>query len=360
VRQTVHLGIMLALSAVIVACVICVIGVGKTVHAVEQAGVMAFASFGALTLAVLLAQTLAWAILSRSLRHDVGFLTLLQGSVVALAGNVLTPTSNLGGEPLKIFYVARLAHLRHRDVAGTVLLCKYLEAVGFILLVAVSTGFAAIRFHRELFGRYLVVGLAILGLAAVLLVLGAVLLVSLWRRWRPLTRIILVLSHLPILRRHLPRFVDWMREMEDTVSRVFHDEPRAAWQAFGILAVADILIFFKPWFFFLLGAGLFLSLGELSLLFVVTQAFLLIQFIPLGAGLLDGGLVLAFMLMGRGDGDNLARCGAFLLCIRLWEIIAIAIGAFLASREGTQILLSKPEPVIQPDEPNLPPGNDRS
>ncbi|MFH1732963.1 MAG: flippase-like domain-containing protein, partial [Planctomycetota bacterium] len=154
-----HISILLVLSVAVLAVPVFAIGFAQTVRAVMEAGVAAFAAVGALTLAFLLIQSVAWTILNRPVRHRVPFRTLFEASVVGLAGNLLTPSTFLGGEPLKIIYVGRNAHLPYHEVAGTVLMSKYLEGISFILFFSFSAVVAAAGFRDLLFGPYLAVGL---------------------------------------------------------------------------------------------------------------------------------------------------------------------------------------------------------
>jgi len=349
VRRAIHISIMIALSVGILAAIVFAVGFERTAAAVADAGPLAFAVVGGLTLAFLLIQAAAWAILNRPIKHRVPFLRLLKGSVVGVAGNILTPSTYLGGEPLKIVYVGRAAHLPYHEVAGTVLLSKYIESVSFILLLSFSAVVATLSYRESLFGPYLGAGVAIVIFTTALLTLCGAMWLSLSRRWRPLTRVLRALARLPVLRQRLPGVLRRTRDMEDQVSRVFCEEKAAASQTFGIHVLGHITIFLKPALFFYLGAGMGLSLGQLCLLFVVSQALLAVQLTPSGAGVLDTGFIGAFALMGLNDDQHLAKCMAFLLCLRFWDIIIVGVGAWLASREGARVLFVKPARIVTPE-----------
>lgn len=350
-RRAVHISIMIALSAGILVAIVFAVGFERTAKAVADAGVPAFAVVGGLTLAFLLIQAVAWAILNRPIKHHVPFLTLLKGSIVGVAGNILTPSTYVGGEPLKILYVARAARLPYHEVAGTVLLSKYLEAVSFILLLSFSTVVAMVSYRESLFGPYLGAGVAIAVFTTALLALCVAMWFSLSRRWRPLTRLLRTLARLPVLRQRLPGLLRRTRDMEDQVSRVVREEKAAASQTFGVHVLGHVAIFLKPALFFYLGAGMGLTLGQLCLLFVVGQALLAVQLTPSGAGVLDTGLIGAFALMGLTEEHHLAKCMAFLLCLRFWDILIVGAGAWLASRAGARVLFPKPGHIVPPELP---------
>ena len=316
---------------------ICAVGVEKTLAAVGEAGAGAFAGVGACMGAVVVLQAVAWAALNQPIQHKARFRTLLGAVVVGQAGNILTPSTYLGGEPLKVVYVAKATGHRYHEVAGTVLLSKYLEALSFILFFSFSTIVAAVSYRDLLFGPYLAVGVTLLGLAGASLVLFGVLWLALSRRWRPVTRLVQWLPKLRLFSKSLARLRDRASVMEDQVSRVFCEEGQAARLAFGAMLLAHAAIFAKPALFFLLGAGNGLGLGALCLIFVASQALLAFQLTPSGVGTLDGGLIGTFALVGLDE----AHCMAYLLAIRFWDIAIIGGGAFLATRVGAQLVMGK-------------------
>ena len=343
---------MLLLSAALLVVIVYAVGFRRTADAVRDAGVLSFAAVGVLTLATQLIQAASLAILNRPIKHCVPFHTLFEATIVGLAGNIVTPSTYLGGEAFKVLYVGRAAGLPYRQVTGTVVLSKYLEAISFVLFFTFSAVVATVSYRSDLFGSALPVGLSLVAVEGFLLILCVALIVSLSRRWRPLTRLVRVLLHLPFLSRRLTHLQDKTREMEDQVSRVFCEEGRAAWQVFGVQLVGHVTIFLRPAVFFYLGAyHLKLDLGQLGLLFVVSQALLSFQLTPSGAGMLDTGLIGAFALMGLDTPQEIAQCMAFLLCLRLWDAVAIGAGALLGARVGTRVLSSQPRMPAAPESP---------
>ena len=341
----VKLAIVLILSAVILAAIVGFVGFERTRAAVQQAGVGAFAGVGATVVAVLLLHAAAWMALNRPIQHKVPFPTLLEAVVVGMAGNILTPSTYLGGEPLKVLYVGRATRHPYHEVAGTVLLSKYLEALSFVLFFGVSTLVAAVAYGEQLFGPYLAAGVTLVLVAAGLLAAFVVLWLSLSRRWRPLARVLTALARAGLFRRFLARLRGRARVMEDQVSRVFCEEAKTARLVFGLFLLAHAAIFVRPALFFLLGYQVRLGLREMCLLFVASQAVLAFQVTPSGVGPLDGGLILTFALMGLDTAQDAAQCMAYLLCLRLCDALLVGIGLFLATRVGAEILTAKPPPT---------------
>jgi hypothetical protein len=61
-------------------------------------------------------------------------------------------------------------------------------------------------------------------------------------------------------------------------------------------------------------------------------------------GLLDGGLIGTFALLGLGE----PTCMAFLLCIRFWDTMTVGAGAFLGARAGARLLADRTEAPPSP------------
>ncbi len=340
-RNAIRIGAVILISALILAGIIVAVGFEQTAEAVARAGVVSFAAVGGLLVLSLLVHTIAWAALNRPIGHAVPFLKLLRASVIGRAGNIVTPSTYLGGEPLRVLYVGQAGDLPYHEVAGSVLLGKYLEAISFILFAGITAGIALVRYRASLFGPNLAVGVLLVVFAIGLLVMGAVLWVSLLRRQKPLTALAGSLSRLPIFPHRMSRFRVRVRSMEEQAARVFCEEPKVAWRVFGMHVLGHVAIFLKPAVFFYLGGALVLDIGQLSLLFVVGQILLMVQLMPSGAGILDGGYLGAFALMGLGDSEHLAQCMAYLLCLRFWDILMVGSGAFFASRAGIRLLFSR-------------------
>ena len=339
-RRIVKLTILTVVSVGILMAIVLAVGVHKTLTAVQEAGLGAFVGVGATLLASLLLRAVALAVLGRPVEHHIPFRTLFCAEVVGTAGNLVTPSTYLGGEPLKVVYIGKTTGHRYREVAGTVLLSKYMEMLSFVLFFSFSTAVAVV-YYRDLllYGQSLAAGVSLLVVAAALLVLFAVLWLSLSRRWRPITWLLLAAVRLRAFRRTFSRLAVRSRVMEDQVSRVFREEGQTALLAFVSFLGTHIVVFLRPAAFYLLGHGLggWLGMGPLCLIFVASQALLCFQLTPSGVGTLDGGLIGTFALVGLDEG----HCMAYLLALRFWDVLIMGAGAFLAARVGTQLMEAK-------------------
>jgi uncharacterized membrane protein YbhN (UPF0104 family) len=325
--------VTLVASGVIIALVVYFVGVRDTLAALGHAGVAAFLTVGVLLAGLLCLQAAAWGGLERAIGHRIPFRTLVEATVIAHAGNILTPSTYLGGEPARVIYAARKAHLPYQALAGTVLLAKYLELLSFVLFLGAGTVAAAVGFSRVLFRPpHVGLGVAVVGVAAATWGLCVLLWASLRRGWTPLAGVVGLLGRLPVWRGFFARLAQRTVEVEHEAARVFREEGHAVRPAFWIFLLTHATIFVKPLAFFYFGWRMNLDLADLSLIFLTCQILLAFQLVPSGAGTLDGGLLA--MLAVTGIAITQPQCAAFLLCIRFWDAAMVGAGALLAARMG--------------------------
>jgi len=345
-RHGQKLAIGLIVSVALLALIVYFVGFGETIEAARQVGPAAMLSLGGLLAVMLALQAAAWAALNRTTGLRVRFRTLFSATTAGLAGNILTPSTYLGGEPAKVLYVGRRTGAGYEKLASTVLLLKYLEGLSFVLFVAVGTVIALAGMPGVLFnGAGLVLGVALLVAAAAAVAAFAVLWISLSRRWRPLTVVVGLLARTRLFPRFVVRLQVRARRIEDEVSRVFAEERGMVTPAFGLLVGTHVTIYLKPLLFFWLGWGAVLNPAELGLIFLTCQVLLAVQLTPSGVGTLDGGLF--GMLAITGIAITQPQCAAFLLAIRCWDGVVVTIGSILAARVGAG-LFAEPAPTPGP------------
>lgn len=339
------LTIGLLASVLLLAVMAYFVGFGDTIEAVGQVGLPALLALGGVKVVLLVCQAAAWTVLNRAVGHRAAFSTLLGATTVGMAGNMLTPSTYLGGEPVKVLYAGRRTGLPYEQLAGTVLLMKYVEALSFVVFVVVGTVVAVAGMGEVLFGgASIALGAAVLVVAGGAAVLLVVLWVSLARGWLPLTVMAGLLARAGIFRRFFSRLRVRARRVEQQASRVFRQERRMVAPAFCLFLLTHAAMYAKPLLFFWLGWGTVLSPGELALIFLTCQVLLAFQLTPGGVGTMDGGLF--GMLALTGIAITHPQCAAFLLCMRFWDGAIIASGALLATRVGIGLFAErKPAPA---------------
>jgi uncharacterized protein (TIRG00374 family) len=329
------MAISLIVSAVLLALVVHLVGARETAKAAWEVGLPAFFTIGVILFVLMGFQAAAWAALERKMGHRVPYRTFLAATIVAMAGNILTPASHLGGEPGKVIYAGRKTGIRYTELAGSVLLCKYVEAMSFVLFFAFGTIVALVGLREVLFRPpHRILGVTIIALAVVALGLGVLLWVSLSRRWAPLSATVALLGRLG--RQIRPALFKGLygrtRRMEVRASRMFRAEGGAIVPAFFWYLLTHVAMFARPMVFFYLGWHIQLNLAELGLIFLASQLLLAVQLVPSGIGTLDGGLLAVVALAGMPI--TVPQCAAFLLCIRFWDAAVVTTGAVLAAHAG--------------------------
>jgi len=260
----------------------------------------------------------AWHVLLRAQGIGTGAATttasLLMGNAVAWA----TPSLYLGGEPLRIWHIARATGARKREVTATVVVHKFAEFAGFLSAFLACAGTMLWSFDLPPPLKW---GSA--GIAGGLLLAFLALTAALVCRWPLLSGLAGRLG---------PRWGklrDAARDTEVQIGETIR-ERRAAFSACLALASAPIvLVILKPLVFFAC-LGRTLSLPEVALLFVLTQVVLALQFTPGGLGVFEGGVVGAFALIGVGAPEAMAYAAAQ----RIADAILIGAGVALAVRSG--------------------------
>jgi len=325
------------LSVGVVALIIHFVGLRHTLGVLAQAGVRAFVAMLVLSLAWLTFGAMAWDRLGRPVGHRIPFHTLLKGVLIGFVGNFVTPSMYLGGEPWRVAYVGRRRDLPFYQVAGTVLLTKYLEFMAFVLLMGIGTTVTLLYYWDDLWDvARVAIGVGTGGLLGVVVLL----MVALRGRHRPISAVIEWLIRRRILRRALRRRRRGVRQMEDQISRTFNREGLAAWTAFACLSGGFAALFIRPLIFFcFLKEPRIFSFPELCLIFVLTQFILALQVTPGSLGAYEGGMIGIFAMLG-GVGEPAAL--AYVICMRAADAVLLLTGLFVATHQGIKILRRGP------------------
>jgi len=333
--------ISVAAAAVVLAAAVYFVGARETLTALRHTGWPAFATAGATIFALMAFQAAAWARLERELGDRPRFRTLLSSTIVAMAGNIIMPSAHLGGEPAKILYAGRNTGIAYTRLAGTVLLCKYIEAMSFVLFFALGAAATLLGLgHVLLAPGARALGLGIVVVTALALAVCTIMWLSLARRWTLLSFLAGVPTYVGLRRRFFRRLRQRSVRMELWASRVFREERHAVFPAFCWYLLTHVLLFVRPLAFFYLGWGIKLNVAELGLIFLASQVMLAVQFMPSGIGTLDGGMMAVVTIAGMPL--SVPQCAAYLLCIRFWDASVVGLGMMLAARTGMGLFRGAP------------------
>lgn len=283
----------------------------------------------------LVMQTWSWQILlDGSTGKKIKFWILFQAVLTGWAGNFVTPSMYIGGEPIRAYVLQKYSGMSFKISFASVLVHKFIEFATFLIFILIGVCMTWLRFahvlplHVEITMLFCVIGLVIIwiGLA-----------ISMFRRYRILSKVISILIRCKIGVKFLQRHLNTIFELEDSIFGSLQQYKKATLLSFLVMLIFDIFIFIRPLAFF--GWNI-LDFGSLAFIFLATQLILSLQFTPGGIGCLEGGLVAIFAILHISAPQALAYA---LLC-RIGDILIVAAGFALISYLGIQ--KSQHEPLV--------------
>ena len=272
---------------------------------------------------MLLAPTAAWMILLRGDGLVVSYWTLLKANLMGGTLNLITPSLYLGGEPLKMAYVARVLNQPQRRILATIIVAKFQE-VGALLIVMV--GALAIALWQLELPEAQQAWLA--GSLAGVVVLFGLVVRAFVVNAHPLSKLITLFARLGAPRRRAARLRSKTREIENLIHQTFTRRWRvfAVSQAIVLFSAGSILM--RAWVFFVF-AGIFLGTDTLCGLYVITNVANSLP-MPGGVGVFEGGMA----LFGTSVGLPESGLAAFLIVNRMTEILLALIGLYVMTHLG--------------------------
>lgn len=269
---------------------------------------------------------LSWLVLLRAFGIGVGVRRVIGAGFAGYAVSYITPIAYLGGEPVRAWLIARDAKDSLSNVVASLFVDRLLAGL-CVMISAVGGGAVALAWLPLTPANR--VGIAgALGAMALLIALG------LWsfafgKHW--LSRLLAFPARFHARLSGLRRLAEKTREVEDAVQEGFQKHFTQIVLAFLLQVMSFILGFLRPFWFFGLSQGRWLSPAELgiyaSLSSLVNTLFWLT---PAGVGVAEGGRVGILGLLGIGP----AQAMAFSLTIRFAELCFVAVGLLVVARVG--------------------------
>ncbi|MFN3346820.1 MAG: lysylphosphatidylglycerol synthase transmembrane domain-containing protein [Candidatus Bipolaricaulaceae bacterium] len=272
------------------------------------------------------AWTLSWFLLLRGAGIALPWKRVLSPMLAASAVTYLTPSAYLGGEPVRVYWVAKETGLSLAHVTATVLVERLFAGISLLAFSAIGGFFAFVSPTVSLADKG-AMGLG-LGLMAVFLALGVVSFTG-NRRW--LSRGLRALGRVAPWRGAWARLAAGAAEMEHQIHRVFSQCPGHAWASLFLQLVTVFLTYIRPQVFFYFARQALFTFPQLSLFFtlnVFIGAFLWLT--PGGLGLADGGRAGVFKLLGI----PVSSAFAYNILFRFVEFVQVGLGLYLLLRHG--------------------------
>ena len=261
---------------------------------------------------------LSWYVLLWATGVKVPFRTGWAATLAGYAVSYITPVGYLGGEPLRGWIVVRRSGADPTDVAGTLVWDRVIA--GFVLLGFTLSGAGlALPFLPPDRRLWVLGGLVALGLATLLGALNFAL------GWHWLSRLVAFFGRRWARVRH---FSQKIREMEATMTRVFHNHWGSLFAAFLLQLLSFLCHYFRPFFYFGLAQGRWLSWRDMGVYFSLNAFLSLFLWVtPAGVGTAEAGRVGILGLLGISPPAALA----FSLTYRLIELIFVGLGFAIMS-----------------------------
>ncbi len=270
--------------------------------------------------------TLSWYVLLRGVGICVRWKQVLSPLLAASAVTYLTPSAYLGGEPVRVYWLARETGAGLAHVTATVMVERLFAGTSLLAFAAIGGFFAVVSpaVSRTDKGA-LALGLSLMGVA---LGLGVV---SFARNLRWLSRALRALARVVRWRGALVRLAASTEEMEEQIHRVFAQRLGHLLLSLLFQMSTIFLTYIRPQLFFFFTKQTLFTFPQLSLFFTLNAfigAFLWIT--PGGLGLADGGRAGVFRLLGIA----MSSAFAYNVLFRFVEMLQVGFGLYLLLRQG--------------------------
>lgn len=273
-----------------------------------------------------LSWTLSWQVLLRGAGIPVRWRQVLSPMLAASAIAYITPSAYLGGEPMRVYWLARRTGVSMARITATVMVERLFAGISLLAFAAMGGFFAVLSPAVPWTDKgALALGLGLMGVA---LALGVV---SFARNLRWLSRFFWALARVIRWRGTLARLAQSAAEMENQIYQVFAHRLGHALVSLFLQIVTVFLTYIRPQVFFFFTKQTLFTFPQLSLFFtlnVFISAFLWVT--PGGLGLTDGGRAGVFKLLGI----TMASAFAYNILFRFVEMLQVGLGLYLLVRQG--------------------------
>jgi len=252
--------------------------------------------------------------------------TVWAAALAGYAVSYITPVAYLGGEPVRGWVVARRTGAAPAAVAGTLVWDRVIAGLVLLGFALVGAGLVLPLLPPQE-RLWALIGLGGLGLAVLL---GAL---SFALGWHWLSRLVAFLGK---RRSRLTSFAQKIQEMEKTMHQLFRGHRGALGAALLLQLLSFLCHYFRPFFYFGLAQGRWLSFREMGVYFNLNAFLSLFLWLtPAGVGTAEGGRVGILGLLGIAAPAALA----FSLIYRFLELVLVGLGFAVMSwyGVGTQV-----------------------
>ena len=312
------------------------VGLEETMAVVGKAGIGCIVAFFAASAGILFFPAFGWWILMRAEGIRISPLVAIKANFMGFPINFCTPSMYLGSEPLKMYYIARVANVPKRQVLATIIVSKIQELVGIVILLIISSGIFV--WNSDVFqgrGERIIVALTVF--FTLLLGFG---ILAFAGGFKPTVKAINLLARFGVAKRKLARLRTRANEMENMVRNAFVQRWRTFLLAQLISFLCAISIFVRPiLFFWFLSPDTPVPFHHIAGIYLVTNFLAMLNIVPGNLGLFEGGVVYYFDQMGLGSWKG----SAYTLITRIADFGLLVIGCWLLFHYGMLAMARRKE-----------------
>jgi uncharacterized protein (TIRG00374 family) len=274
----------------------------------------------------LLIPAIGWWLLMRAEGIPATLSTAMQANLMGFPIDFMLPSAYLGGEPLKMIYIAQVCHIPPQRVLATIIVAKFQEFGGLILGMIVTTGYFI--WHTDAFATRNVALLIIM--MVILVSLLGITLYTFIGRFKPIVTLLSCLARWRICPQKMVRLQAFTEELGQHISLALTTHISIFFLAQSITCLSAISLFIRPWLFFWFLPETHLSFDQLCALFVLTNLLNLLSVVPGGLGWFEATMAGYASAVGLGEGKGVA----FALVSRIADVILLTIGSCLILHYG--------------------------
>lgn len=303
-------------------------GVSKALEVVADVGWAGLGIYILNASMTLVAPAVGWWILMRAENHGVPLWTAVKANLMGFPLNFFMPSMYLGAEPLKTYYIAAAHGIQKRNVLATIIVAKFQELGGHILVMLAAATVALWRLEFTRRQEFLLIASMVVITAAFGLTLYAFL-----GKLKPIVRIINFLATFRGLRRRLARLRTRAEEMEQLIHQAFTKRWKTFLVAQAVTTFSAVSIVLRPAIFFgFTKERSFLPLEHLCAIFLITNIINFLPHMPGALGFFEAGMMGFFAASGIGR-ENAA---AFSMVSRTADLFLVLTGIWLIVHTGMQ------------------------
>ena len=323
------------------------VGLGKILQRIALLGPWGFLLFFLNALLIFLLWTAGWYALLRAYGVRRGWGEALRAMLSGYAINFLTPTLNLGGEPVKAYLASDGFSSSGAKVVATIVVERFINMSSILIFALASSvylSFSQIVPHPLRWGLIIWAGGGMLfAIAVVFGLLKRATLVSRFVVW--------LQQRLPWGKELLGKAGGGILKVEQELHQAFSEHRRAVLITFALDLTATALTYLNPLIFLFFSGHQVLSLGELSLVFALGMFLAMFLWVtPAGLGVAEGGMIGIFGLLGISG----ASAVAYSFTLKLPSLLLAGVGiAYIAQHGLARLLKDKVEGGPLKDEVTL-------